>query len=95
MNPFTIYHKKWRHFRRRVKGLYTRLELIRLMGSRCVHCGEDDPVVLTFDHVKDDGFTERKGERVSVVKKNPERFQLLCHNCNWRKEYWRRKLTAR
>lgn len=74
--------------------------LIELLGGKCVHCGETDPVVLDFDHINDDGALHRqktKGKPGTnkctnyLVKKDIDKFQLLCKNCNWRKEYWRRK----
>jgi hypothetical protein len=73
---------------------WTRLELIDELGGKCKHCGERDPIVLDFDHINDGGKAHRlknKGAKVvHSVKKEPELYQLLCKNCNWRKEYWRR-----
>lgn len=70
-----------------------RLDLICKLGGRCCFCGEKDPIVLDFDHINDDGAKHRRHRRVSLqeTEKQIERFQLLCKNCNWRKEYWRRQ----
>ena len=87
--------RKWSDFMDKARVLTLRLRLIQLLGGQCLHGGENDPVVLVFDHIKDDGYLERKGQRLHVVAKNPAKFQLLCHNCNWRKEYWRRKSYRR
>lgn len=67
-----------------------RLRLIESLGGMCVECGERDPIVLDFDHINNDGHKETGKKLIFSVKQFPERFQLLCKNCNWRKEYWRR-----
>lgn len=75
-----------------------RLRAIALLGGKCVHCGIDDPIVLNIDHIEDDGAIERKTldptqicARLAQGKLSTERYQLLCCNCNWRKEYFRRR----
>jgi hypothetical protein len=71
-----------------------RLLLINYFGGKCVHCGESDPIVLDFDHINNDGYIDKKNHKsnmVHLIERNPEKFQLLCKNCNWRKEYWKRK----
>ena len=75
-----------------------RLEAIESLGGCCVQCGENDPIVLDFDHINDDGAEHRrqtnKKNVVYLVAEESGRFQLLCKNCNWRKEYARRKQNA-
>jgi transposase-like protein len=85
--------KEWR--------LKKRLELIVQAGGKCQQCGIDDPIVLDFDHIKDDGAEHRKQTKranvVNILSKqglNKDQFQLLCKNCNWKKEYFRRKNNA-
>jgi len=68
-----------------------RAELIEKFGSKCSACGESDLDVLEFDHVHDDGHLESGCNIIFSVKRNPSRFQLLCKNCNWRKELKRRR----
>jgi len=72
-------------------------EALAAYGGRCVDCEEDDPEVLTFDHVDNDGGQHRrelaKGKRGSTTqilrwaKQNgwPPRLQVLCANCHLRK----------
>ena len=70
----------------------TRATLIASFGGQCNWCGEDDPIVLDFDHVADDGHLDRGGSNIIfAVQRDPSRFQLLCKNCNWRKEHARRQ----
>lgn len=68
-----------------------RVELINSFGGKCNSCGVDDHRILDFDHINNDGYKEKGGSIVFQVKRSPERFQLLCKNCNWLKEYIRRK----
>lgn len=79
-----------------------RLDMIKQAGGKCVCCGEDDPIVLDFDHINDDGAVHRKQtKRTNVVNILATQgldltvFQLLCKNCNWKKEYARRKNASK
>jgi hypothetical protein len=80
------YAKEWRK--------NTRLFLMEQFGGKCKDCGADDLIVLDFDHIDDDGFKDSGKNIIFEVKQNPSRFQLLCKNCNWRKEYYRRQRDA-
>ena len=66
---------------------------ISVLGCKCNHCGISDERVLQFDHVNDDGASDRsdygKGtERTyRMVIEHPSRFQLLCANCHMIKSY--------
>jgi hypothetical protein len=78
-----------------------KLEAIEAYGGCCKHCGEKDPIVLVLDHVADDAKIDRAENNHSGGYKMymrlrqmgwPQgRYQVLCHNCNFRKEYRRRK----
>jgi len=79
-----------------------RLELIKKFGGKCVACNESDPIVLDFDHIFDDGAAERRElRRMNIIRHlskpstDLSKYQLLCKNCNWRKEYFRRKNANR
>ncbi len=74
-------------------------EIMSHYGGRCLHCGEKDLIVLTIDHINNDGAEHRRqlknlrGMGIYYwLKKNnfPREFQVLCANCNMRKENNRR-----
>ena len=53
----------------------------------CTDCGEITIEFLSIDHINNDGRTEAKKNPGNVVKyiirsKFPEKYQILCHNCN-------------
>ena len=73
-----------------------RIRVIMFLGGKCEHCGNNDNRVLQVDHVNGGGNKERKmfatNNAVVAVKRifnSPERYQLLCANCNWIKRWER------
>lgn len=71
-------------------------------GLRCVKCGITDFDVLCFDHINNDGHIDREfeGKKYNVVnvvsKRNyPEGFQILCYNCNNKKERMRKRMIMK
>lgn len=80
-----------------------RNETFEAYGGKCKHCGESDPIVLCIDHIFDDaaveielyganarGGTKQYG-RLKKAGWPQDRFQLLCYNCNAKKENKRRR----
>jgi hypothetical protein len=78
-----------------------KLKVFQAYGNKCKICEENDPLVLNIDHIFDDGKSHKRlgGTRVTgnslyshlIKNKFPkDRFQLLCANCNQRKEWIRR-----
>ena len=59
-------------------------------GGACACCGEDTLIMLTIDHVAQDGAeARRKGQRTGpgfyrLLRKQgfPEGYRVLCWNCN-------------
>lgn len=61
---------------------------------KCVRCSLDDVRILVIDHVHNDGEEERARMCTDTIYRNiikmsveeaRERYQVLCHNCNWLK----------
>ena len=85
--------RKWQNVKSVVFDLY---------GRKCVRCGFSDMRALQLDHVKDDGnlnrIRKRDGKRVTKTQPawydamksyRPEKYQILCANCNWIKRHER------
>ena len=69
-----------------------RRDVFELYGNVCNCCGESEYVFLALDHVQGGGTQHRKerggnyGVYVDALKTHdPDRFQILCHNCNMAK----------
>lgn len=73
---------KWRRLRSTFLSMY---------GGKCICCHIDEEVFLSLDHVQNDGSAHRKKRggfgiyTDATSELNPERFQILCHNCNFAK----------
>jgi hypothetical protein len=53
----------------------------------CVNCGESDPIVLTFDHVRGEKRNNvadmvRDGLGVESIKDEIEKCEVVCFNCH-------------
>lgn len=76
-----------------------RIETLIEYGGKCERCGIDDLDVLDIDHIYNDGAIDRKKNLFAYnlyreLKKQgypKERHQVLCKNCNWKKEIERRR----
>ena len=66
-------------------------QVYQMYGSACACCHETSMVFLTIDHLNNDGASDRKRlhrDRTTIYRaaiKEPNRFQILCRNCNWAK----------
>jgi len=61
-------------------------------GARCVGCGHENTKSLSFDHINGGGSEHRKqigNNLCRWIKRNdyPTGFQVLCMNCQWKKEF--------
>lgn len=75
-------------------------------APKCLRCGYDNVIALCLDHINNDGvahkkrLTNKRFRHVAsrdiyrdVIRNNfPKEYQILCWNCNYVKEYERRKL---
>lgn len=59
------------------------------LSHPCVDCGEADPAVLHFDHIKDKEYLISKlisdKSSLSKIKKEIEKCEVRCANCHMRK----------
>ena len=79
---------------------HNKIKVINAYGGKCNKCEESDPIVLNVDHIFDNGknHVDKAGRRVTgsqlyclMIKNNyPNCYQILCSNCNARKEWFRR-----
>ena len=66
-----------------------------LLENPCVDCGENNPLVLTFDHVRGDkklGISEMvgRGWSIETIKAEITKCEVVCFNCHMRRERKRR-----
>lgn len=63
-----------------------KIKLLRLMGGKCICCGNTEYWNLTFDHIIPLRSFDRKRKDIAhELLKYPEKregFQILCHGCN-------------
>jgi ssDNA-binding Zn-finger/Zn-ribbon topoisomerase 1 len=85
----------WRAYRKK-----KRIELLLLLGGKCMKCGFHDLRILQVDHINGNGYKERQESSSSYdywykilqkVKKGSKDYQLLCPNCNWIKRVEKRE----
>lgn len=60
-----------------------------LLAHPCVRCGEKDPVVLSFDHIRGKKFSVSflvsRNRGWDIIEAEIKKCQILCHNCHARK----------
>jgi len=70
---------QWQEIRQKFFDLY---------GHECSCCHENFDVFLTLDHVRGDGYLDRKKDgtqgtyRKALREYRPDLYQVLCYNCN-------------
>jgi protein-arginine kinase activator protein McsA len=90
-------HKSRHNAQIRARSLRVRAEITEwlreyLCQHPCADCGEDDPVVLEFDHLRDkirnvSGLVRR--DNLSAVQREVEKCEVVCANCHRRRTYER------
>ena len=86
-----------RHYNR------VRQEVLEVIGNGiivCVKCGFNDIRAIQIDHINGGGFKEFQNSVSSVsyyrnMLVHPEKYQLLCANCNWIKRYTDREKCSK
>lgn len=84
--------KRWQ-----LNALHTKYTLrnkfFEMYGCQCMCCGEKEKAFLVLDHIENDGCEHRKEVgnslniyRDAIKKYRPDRFQVLCFNCNMAKQ---------
>lgn len=77
--------------RRKKKVIQTAKEYVwdYLSNHPCVECGQDNPVVLEFDHLEDKSksisLLVGQGYSIKTIKKEIAKCQVLCANCHRKK----------
>lgn len=79
-----------------------KVETIKAYGGKCAKCGEYDSRFLTVDHVHNNGAADRAARKNKTsdvhiwLKRHgyPKGFQILCGNCNLKKEIERRRSAS-
>ncbi len=66
-----------------------------LLEHPCVDCGETNPLVLTFDHVRGEkrgnvADMVYRGRSIETIEAEIEKCDVVCFNCHMRREYKRR-----
>jgi hypothetical protein len=79
-----------------------RVEIIRLLGGKCVKCGFSDIRALQIDHLNGGGCKEYQAARNSYdyyrkilekVKAGSKEYQVLCANCNTIKKHVNKEVS--
>lgn len=85
---------------RKKTTLKIKIETLVKYGGICKCCGEKEIKFLAIDHINNDGAKQRKelketrgatGSFYYWLKKNnyPKGYQVLCHNCNMAKAFYK------
>ena len=73
---------------RRLYNKHKKIKYLKL--HPCIECGESDPIVLDFDHIKDKKFNISymlQGHSWRSIMKEIKKCQVLCSNCHRRKTH--------
>jgi hypothetical protein len=61
-------------------------QFLKMYGNKCACCGEFEREFLVLDHVKGQIGIERESYntafRNAIKQFDPEKYRVLCHNCN-------------
>lgn len=79
---------------------YNAILLMYLSENPCVDCGETDPIVLEFDHVRGEKVAPvsslvNSNRKWSIIEDEIDKCEIRCCNCHRRKTYHERDYTTR
>jgi hypothetical protein len=82
-------------YMKKIQRTKHKLEMIAGYGGECTFCKEKDPLMLVLDHINNNGYLEKVNNgseffqymRSLGYPGKGTQLQLLCHNCNAKKEY--------
>lgn len=90
-STYCEFHKNYS--RQYVQNL--RKQVYEAYGDKCACCGENHLAFLSIDHVNNDGNIDRSNGirglqliRKIIKEKFPDKYQILCFNCNTAKHFW-------
>lgn len=83
-------HKKVIRLRSKKQSIENRKKIFEYyLKNSCVDCGENDPVVLEFDHLKDKKYTISNlisgGYSWKTIENEINKCEVRCANCHRRK----------
>lgn len=94
-------HQEWKEER---KALHRIKMVEHFKNNPCVDCGNSDPRVLVFDHVRDEKFLGvaamvNRGSKWDAIQQEIDKCEVRCHNChvivtNERANAWLAKLVV-
>lgn len=73
----------------------SKIKALNAYGGICACCGEKEPKFLAIDHINNDGNKHRREVKNKTIyvwlrdNNYPKGFQVLCHNCNMAKAFWK------
>jgi len=82
--------KHHKQLMRKKRSARQRKEMFEMMGNKCVCCGEKNPLYFQIDHIENDADYSGDGNNAPSIQlrhylKEPDRYQLVCANCNYAK----------
>jgi hypothetical protein len=101
VREYAIRHRQEKNDNAKKRLLKFRLEILSLLGNKCVQCEESDFRCLQIDHVNGYGSKDRKTVSAGIpyyiylikkIKNGSKDYQILCANCNWKKKYDNREV---
>jgi hypothetical protein len=107
---FDLCSKHKKKAQRKERTSRDRATMYDLMGGKCVCCGERNPIFFQVDHVENDqdyrgNYNNGGSLKLRNYLKEPDRYQLLCANCNYAKrindgslyfpEKWTRRINQK